>query len=73
MLCCGVLALLAAMGLGAWRAFRAYRRVLLAVAATLLAAGPLAAAAAVAAGDNGLGRGEGWAAALGVVCRGGRP
>ncbi len=66
MLCCSAFALLAGLALGLGRLIRAHRRVVIGVAAVLLAAGPLVALAASAdrwtTGDGAL------AAAMRVVC-----
>jgi len=68
MLCCGVFALLAAAALGAWRLLKQHRRVFLGVAATLLAAGPVAALAMNSAAKAEAGGGGVWAAAMRQIC-----
>lgn len=67
MLCCGVFALLAAAALGAWRLVKQQRRLFLGLAATLLAAGPVAALAMNSAIDAKAGD-DGWAAAMRRIC-----
>jgi hypothetical protein len=67
MLCCGLFALLAAAALGAWRLLNEHRRVFLGLAATLLAAGPVAALAMNAAVKAEAGGGA-WAGAMRRIC-----
>jgi len=67
MLCCGVFALLAAAALGAWRLVKQHRRLFLGLAATLLAAGPVAALATNSA-PHGKAAGDGWETAMRRIC-----
>ena len=71
MLCCGLFALLAAAALSAWRLVKAHRRLLLALAGVLLAAGPVAAVAMDAAAQPG--RTDAWAVAMRTLCGGRAP
>jgi hypothetical protein len=66
MLCCGLFALLAAAALGAWRLVKARRRLFLALAGVLLAAGPVAALAMDA--ETSRGRTDPWVVAMRNLC-----
>jgi hypothetical protein len=65
MLCCGMLALIAATGLGAWRTLRAHPRTVLTLAGVLLAAVPVV---ALAAGLSAEARTEAWMSAMRSLC-----
>lgn len=69
MLCCGMLALLVAAALGAWRRLRAFPRTTLALLAALLAASPVVAIATASTG-TGTTRAETWVLAMRSLCGG---
>ena len=70
MLCCGLIGLLAALSLGAWRLLRAHRRLLLGAAAALLAAGPVVAIAAAWPAETSTAQASLWAQAMRSICGG---
>jgi len=66
MLCCGALALIA--GFAAWRRLRAVPRAAVALAAALLAAGPVAALTTDTASGTFIARAAPWAPAMRLLC-----
>ncbi|MES2056641.1 MAG: hypothetical protein V4564_11950 [Pseudomonadota bacterium] len=68
MLCCGFVALLAAMILGLWRRLRAQPRMVMAGLTAMLALVPIVALAATVPGDQGMTRADVIAASLRSMC-----
>ncbi|HEY4044718.1 MAG TPA: hypothetical protein VGM32_23135 [Rhodopila sp.] len=68
MLCCGLFALTAAAGFGAWRRLRAFPGPLLALSVALLAASPVVAIATAAPASGGLTQARTWVLAMRSFC-----